>query len=157
MLPNFKIHSCSNGQNGRFWGFKWTKLISRKIWVAEKFWNFHIVYSKLGCPAGLYIVGLASAALGLWHQTIIFRISAKIPIEICLSKEFFARFSIVVVNDSMPKNGLCRLIDWMRLKVIEFSYKGVRQKMGIDFYSLHENGWRFDDDRQRFGNFLPQQ
>ena len=32
---------------------KWPKLISRKIWVAEKPWNFHIVYSQLGCP-GLY-------------------------------------------------------------------------------------------------------
>jgi len=29
------------------------KLISRKIWEAEKFWNSHIVYSQLGCP-GLY-------------------------------------------------------------------------------------------------------
>ena len=31
----------------------WPKLISRKIWVAEKSWNFHIVCSQLGC-SGLY-------------------------------------------------------------------------------------------------------
>ena len=30
-----------------------TKLISRKIWVAEKSWNFNIVHSQLGYP-GLY-------------------------------------------------------------------------------------------------------
>ena len=29
---------------------KWSKLISRKIWVVEKSWNFHIVYSQLSCP-----------------------------------------------------------------------------------------------------------
>ena len=31
----------------------WPKLISRKIWESEKSWNFHIVYSQLGC-LGLY-------------------------------------------------------------------------------------------------------
>ena len=34
---------------------KWSKLISRKIWVAEKSWNFHIEYCPLGCP-GLYFL-----------------------------------------------------------------------------------------------------
>ena len=51
----FKIQSYSNGQNGSFLGAsKWPKLISHKIWPAEKSWNFRIVYSQLGCP-GLYI------------------------------------------------------------------------------------------------------
>ena len=35
------------------WDSKWPKLFSRKNWVAEKSWNFHIVYSHSGCP-GLY-------------------------------------------------------------------------------------------------------
>ena len=33
----------------------WPKLISRKIWVTEKSWSLHIVYSQLGCP-GLYLL-----------------------------------------------------------------------------------------------------
>ena len=38
-----------------FGAWKWPKLISRKFWLAEKSWNFHIVYSQiLGCP-GLYL------------------------------------------------------------------------------------------------------
>ena len=36
-----------------FGASKCPKLISRKIWVTEKSWNFHILYSQLGCP-GLY-------------------------------------------------------------------------------------------------------
>ena len=41
---------------------KWSKLISHKIWEAEKSWIFNIVYSQLGCP-GLYFrnVSLQSA------------------------------------------------------------------------------------------------
>ena len=39
---NFKIHCCSNGQNGRvFAASKWPKLILRKIWAAEKFLKFY--------------------------------------------------------------------------------------------------------------------
>ena len=34
---------------------KWPKLISRKIWVADISWNFHIVFSQLGCP-GLQLI-----------------------------------------------------------------------------------------------------
>ena len=41
--------SSSNGQNCKFGPWKWSKLISRKIWVAEISRNFHIVYSQLGC------------------------------------------------------------------------------------------------------------
>ena len=41
--------SCSNGQNSKFGPWKWSKSISRKIWVAEISRNFHIVYSQLGC------------------------------------------------------------------------------------------------------------
>ena len=52
----FKFQSCSNGQNGSFWASKWSKLISRKIWVAELFWNYLNVYSQLGVP-GLYRPG----------------------------------------------------------------------------------------------------
>ena len=37
-----------------FGASKWPKVTSRKIWVEEKSWNFHIVYSQLGCP-GLYL------------------------------------------------------------------------------------------------------
>ena len=36
-----------------FGGSKWPKLISRKFWVAEISWNFHMVYYQFGCP-GLY-------------------------------------------------------------------------------------------------------
>ena len=53
----FKIQSCSTGPNCSFLGLisKWPKLISRNIWVAEKSWNFHIVYSQLGCPCLYYL------------------------------------------------------------------------------------------------------
>ena len=44
-----KIQTCSNGQNGSFWGCNWPKLISHEMWVGEKLLNFHIVYSQLGC------------------------------------------------------------------------------------------------------------
>ena len=40
IFQKFKIQSCSNGQNSSFWGFKMTKLVSRKIWVAEKIMKF---------------------------------------------------------------------------------------------------------------------
>ena len=46
----FKIQSCSKVKMSVFGSSKWPKLISRKIWVTEKSWNFHIEYSQLGCP-----------------------------------------------------------------------------------------------------------
>ena len=43
-VKNFQIKSCENGQNGTFGeALKWPKLISRKIWMTEKPWNFHSV------------------------------------------------------------------------------------------------------------------
>ena len=39
----FRIAQMVIGQSGSFWASKWSKLISRKIWVAEKYLNFHTV------------------------------------------------------------------------------------------------------------------
>ena len=48
-IPKIPI-SAQMVQMAVFRASKWPKLISRKIWVAEKSWNFHIVYSQLGYP-----------------------------------------------------------------------------------------------------------
>ena len=50
IFQKFNIQSWSNDQNDSFVASKWPELILRKIWVAEKSWNFHIVYSQLSCP-----------------------------------------------------------------------------------------------------------
>ena len=42
-----------------FVGSKWPKLILHKIWMVELSWNFHIVYSQLGCPS-LYNLRISS-------------------------------------------------------------------------------------------------
>ena len=47
----FKIQSCSNGQDGRFWDFKMTKIDFTLILSDWKSLHFHIVYSQLGCPS----------------------------------------------------------------------------------------------------------
>ena len=47
-LQKLKIQTCSNSQNGSFMDQNWFHL--HKIWVAENSWNFHILYSQLGCP-----------------------------------------------------------------------------------------------------------
>ena len=52
---NAKFRAAQKVKMAFFGTSKWPKLISRKIWVAEKSWNFHIVFSQLGCP-GLYRV-----------------------------------------------------------------------------------------------------
>ena len=41
-FQKFKILNCSNGQDDSFWASKWSKLISRKIWMSEKSLNFHV-------------------------------------------------------------------------------------------------------------------
>ena len=38
---NSNLRAAKMVKHGSFWGFKLTKLISRKIWVAEKSRNFH--------------------------------------------------------------------------------------------------------------------
>ena len=54
MLPKMqKLRAPQEGKMAVLGASKWSKLISRKICVVEKSWNFHIVYSQLGCP-GLY-------------------------------------------------------------------------------------------------------
>ena len=50
-----KIRTAQTVKMAAFWASKWPKLISCKIWVAEKSWNFQIQYSQLGCP-GLYFM-----------------------------------------------------------------------------------------------------
>ena len=40
-LPNSKFRGCKYAKRYTFWTSKPWKLISRKIWVFEKFWNFH--------------------------------------------------------------------------------------------------------------------
>ena len=58
-LENVKSFKNSKFRAGQmikmtvFWAAKWPKLISRKMWVAEKSCNFHIVNSHLSC-LGLY-------------------------------------------------------------------------------------------------------
>ena len=53
-LPkNAKFRAAQMVKMALFGAFKHPKKISRKIRVVEKSWNFHIVYSQLGCP-GLY-------------------------------------------------------------------------------------------------------
>ena len=47
---NSKFRAAQMLKMAVFGASKWHKLISRKTWVAEKAWNFHIMYSRLGCP-----------------------------------------------------------------------------------------------------------
>ena len=41
---NIEIQTLQNCQNGKFWPLQSTKLISRKIWLVVKSWNFHTVF-----------------------------------------------------------------------------------------------------------------
>ena len=50
MSENLKFRAAQMVKFTDFGASKWPKLISLKIWVAEKSCNFHIVYSQLGCP-----------------------------------------------------------------------------------------------------------
>ena len=52
---NSKFRAAQMVNMAVFGASKLPKLNSCKIWVAEKSWNFHIVYSQLGCPS-LYLV-----------------------------------------------------------------------------------------------------
>ena len=47
---NSKLRVAQMVKMAVFGASKWPKLVSRKIWVAELSWNFHIVYPQLGCP-----------------------------------------------------------------------------------------------------------
>ena len=76
VLGNFTLRNVKNIQKFKFraghmvkiavfGASKWQKLSSHKIWVAEKSWNFHIVYSKLGLP-GLYVLENPKQFWNLW-------------------------------------------------------------------------------------------
>ena len=51
ILKNWKSRAVQMVKMAISGASKWQKLISRKIWVAEKSWNFHIGYSQLGFPS----------------------------------------------------------------------------------------------------------
>ena len=61
------IQSCSNGQNGSFWGSKMTKIDFTQNLNGRKSRHFHIVHSQLGCQVcKFYSHGFP----GEWHKSI---------------------------------------------------------------------------------------
>ena len=46
---NAKFRAAQKGKTAVYKASQWAKLISSKIYVAEKTWNFCLVYSQLDC------------------------------------------------------------------------------------------------------------